>query len=98
MVRLRYTRLALADLGEAEAFVRAHNPAAAASMMRHIETAIDRLQTFPESGRRGRVAGTRELVVPETPLIVAYRLTRSTIDILSIVHAARRWPSGFSER
>lgn len=66
--------------------------------MRRIETAIDRLVTFPESGRRGRVKGTRELVVPDSPFIVAYRLTSSTVDILSVVHSARRWPSSFSER
>jgi toxin ParE1/3/4 len=66
--------------------------------MRRIETAIDRLVTFPESGRRGRVEGTRELVVPDTPFIVAYRPTGSTVDILSVVHSARRWPSSFEEQ
>jgi toxin ParE1/3/4 len=90
--------LALSDLVEAEAFLRTHNPTAASSVMRRIETAIDRLVTFPESGRRGRVEGTRELVVPDTPFIVAYRLTGSSVDILSLVHSARRWPSSFTER
>ena len=96
-MQIRYTRLALADLGEAEAFIRTHNPAAAASVMRRAETAIDRLKTFPDSGPLGRVAGTRELVVPETPFIVAYRVTRGNVDIVAVVHAARRWPSSFGE-
>ncbi len=96
-MRLRYTRAALSDLSEAEAFVRARDPAAATVVMRRIEAAIDRLPAFPESGRRGRVEGTRELVIPETPFVVACRLTSGSIDILSLVHSARRWPSSFGE-
>lgn len=94
-MQLRYTRFALSDLREAEEFIRAQNPAAAATMMRRLDTAIDRLRLFPESGRRGRVGGTRELVVPDTPFVIAYRVTAGTIDILAVVHASRRWPSAF---
>lgn len=94
-MRLRYTRLALSDLSEVEAFIGLQNPAAAASVMRRLATAIDRLRLFPESGRRGRVGGTRELVVPDTPFVIAYRVTAETIAILAVVHASRRWPSAF---
>jgi toxin ParE1/3/4 len=46
-------------------------------------------------GRPGRVPGTRELVVAGTPYIVAYRVTASRVDVLAIIHAARRWPQMF---
>jgi plasmid stabilization system protein ParE len=85
----------LADLAEAGAFLRAHDPAAADRVMGRPAAVIDRIALFPESGRRGRVAGTRELVVAATPFIIAYRLTAATVDILAVIHAARRWPSGF---
>jgi toxin ParE1/3/4 len=94
-MRLRYTRLALADLEEAHAFIRAENPRAARAMLARIREAVDRLVTFPDSGRPGRVDGTRELIVANTPFVVAYRVTPGTVDILAVIHASRRWPSSF---
>ena len=94
-MRLRYTRLALADLEEAHAFIRAENPRAAQAMLARIREAVDRLVTFPDSGRPGRVGGTRELIVANTPFVVAYRVTPGTVDILAVIHASRRWPSSF---
>jgi plasmid stabilization system protein ParE len=44
-------------------------------------------------GRIGRVSATRELVLP--PMIVAYRLRRSALEILAIIHGAHRWPDNF---
>jgi len=55
------------------------------------------LTTFPQSGRTGRIGGTRELVVPRTPFIVAYRIKDETIDILAVHHTSRRWPERFEE-
>ena len=46
-----------------------------------------------EMGRRGRVAGSRELVV--APYVIAYRSRKSVIEILGIIHGARRWPDAF---
>ena len=57
--------------------------------MQWIEAAISRLASVPRERRPGRVAGTRELVVPGTSFVVAYRPTANTVDILSVVHAAR---------
>jgi|1186.fasta_scaffold184649_3 toxin ParE1/3/4 len=47
---------------------------------------------MPQRGRPGRVAGTRELVVPHTPFIIAYRPTEPRPDILAVIHSARLWP------
>lgn len=43
-------------------------------------------------GRQGRVEGTRELIVPNTPYIVAYRIFENQIRILAVIHTARHWP------
>jgi toxin ParE1/3/4 len=43
-------------------------------------------------GRPGRVPGTRELVIPNTPFIVPYRVVGNTIQVLRILHGARPWP------
>ena len=46
----------------------------------------------PQMGRPGRVPGTREFVIPQTPYIVPLYVQRATIQILRVFHSARRWP------
>lgn len=93
-MNLRYTRRALAHLAEIRAYIEQDRPAAAASVGASIRDAVSRLTQFPDIGRPGRVDGTRELVVPRLPFIVVYRVTGSHVDVLAILHAARRWPAG----
>ena len=50
------------------------------------------LTQFPHSGRRGRVAGTRELLVQHTPYIAVYAVDESGIRILRLIHGAQQWP------
>jgi toxin ParE1/3/4 len=59
---------------------------------------VRRLLEFPESGRPGRVAGTRELVVPHTPFIAAYVVTGDRIRILRILHSAQVWPDDINSK
>ena len=88
----RYFRR-LEDLHER---VAEDNPAAAARTVERIQTAVERLREFPALGRLGRVAGTRELVIPGTPYIVTYRVANETIQVLALMHSAQRWPDRFS--
>jgi len=75
------------------AYIAADNPAAARKVALHIMHNIEQLlPDNPQLGRPGRVPGTRELVIPNTPFIVPYRLQRNTIQILRIYHGSRRWP------
>lgn len=64
-------------------------------MVERIEDAVSTLARFPELGRTGRVQGTRELVVAGTPYIVPYQIKGSVVEILTVLHAARRWPDRF---
>lgn len=63
---------------------------AARRVVRRVERAVEQLTDLPSLGRPGRVAGTRELVVSKTSLIVAYRRTGDRVEILAVIHAARR--------
>ena len=94
-MNVRYTRQALGHLADIRAYIAQDRPGAAAAVGVGIRAAVSHLVQFPEAGRSGRVDGTRELVVPRLPFIVAYRIKEKHIDVLAILHAARKWPSKF---
>jgi addiction module RelE/StbE family toxin len=94
MVRkIRWTRRAIRRLDEIGAYISAHNPNAASKVLTRIVAGADTLAGQPEMGRDGRVKGTRELVLPDISYIIAYRVTETSVDILSVLHTARRWPT-----
>jgi toxin ParE1/3/4 len=94
-VRIKWLRTALANLDTEAEYIARDSPAAASRVVTAIATAVDNLAEYPAMGRPGRVPGTRELVVPNTPYIIPYRVRRNTVEVLRVFHAARKWPSGF---
>jgi toxin ParE1/3/4 len=94
-VRIKWLRTALANLDTEAEYIARDSPTAASRVATAIATAVDNLAEFPAMGRPGRVPGTRELVVPNTPYIVPYRVRSNTVEVLRVFHAARKWPSGF---
>jgi len=91
-LKLRLTRLAEQDLESIEAFIREDNPKAAVKMVLRVLEAVEGLRAFPNLGRPGRVAGTRELTVSSTPFIAVYEVRENVLWVLRVLHAARRWP------
>ena len=89
---IRWTRQAIADVDHIYDFIAANNAAAARAMVGRIDRAVSSLVAHPRIGRSGRVAGSRELIVSGTPYIVAYRLRGRDVELLGIMHGARRWP------
>jgi toxin ParE1/3/4 len=61
-------------------------------MIERIRAAVARLAASSGLGRPGRVADTRELVIPHTPYIVPYRVKGDVVQIITILHGAQRWP------
>jgi toxin ParE1/3/4 len=87
---------AIDDLAALRAYIEQDDPAAAKRIVLHIVHNVEMLLPgHPEMGRPGRVPGTRELVIPQTPFIVPYRLVDDTIQVLRVYHSARRWPEQF---
>ena len=95
---INWTSLAESEAGEIHRYIAADSSAAADRQLDLVLESIQGLSLFPEKGRAGRVHGTRELVVPGTPYIIVYRLKLTGIQILSILHGARRWPVRFPQR
>lgn len=84
---------AVRDLAALRAYIEQNDPAVAARVVLRILHDIERLlPNHPQMGRPGRVPGTRELVIPRTPYIVPYRVSRGVVQILRVYHGARRWP------
>jgi plasmid stabilization system protein ParE len=64
-------------------------------MLERIFSAVELLDLTPELGRRGRISGARELVLRPLPFILAYRVRRNGIDVIALLHGARKWPGQF---
>ena len=89
-MKLRYKARALRDIEGIHDYIAEHVAEAAKRVVRRIEGAISRLSFLPLSGRRGVVAGTRILVVPGLPYVAIYRVGDETVDIIAVLHTARR--------
>lgn len=94
-MRVRWTRGAVADLVEIGESIARENPPAASRVLQSIRDQVRSLENHPLIGRPGRVAGTRELLHPRFPYIVAYRVTPAAAEILAVRHTSRRWPEQF---
>lgn len=94
-MRVKWLRIALANLDAEAEYIAQDNPDAAARTVTAIHRAVDNLRRLPSIGRPGRVLGTRELVVPGTPYIVPYRVRNNAVEILRVFHGSRRWPKKF---
>jgi addiction module RelE/StbE family toxin len=91
-VRLVWAQYALEDRRAIYDHIEVDDPRAAALVDTRIAEAVVRLIDFPESGRPGRVEGTRELVIGRTSCIVAYRIMGEIVRILRVLHGAQPWP------
>ena len=89
---IRWLKRALANLDAEAAFIARDQPAAAARVVDAIITTVELLAQHPARGRPGRVEGTRELVVPDTPNLAPYRVRGHAVEILRVFHGARKWP------
>jgi toxin ParE1/3/4 len=92
-MRVRVSRDAQADLQAIRSVIEDDNPAAFERLAGAIEASLCLLADFPMLGRTGRVEGTRELAVPNTPFIVVYTLPDAIhLDVERILHGRRRYP------
>lgn len=93
---IEWSKQAVRQLDQAYDYIALSNSKSIAEqVISQIIKSVERLATFPMSGRPGRVSGTRELVIPDTPFVVAYTRQKNQIVILAIYHGAQQWPDAF---
>jgi toxin ParE1/3/4 len=91
-MRLRWTTPATNDLYHIIQHIQQDNPDAASKVAETLYDGCSSLENFPHLGRKGRIAGTRELIYSGLPYIVVYRVYDQVIEILRIYHGAQDWP------
>jgi plasmid stabilization system protein ParE len=83
---------AVGHLTALRAYIARESPGAAQQIASLLLAAAEHLAEFPETGRHGRLPGTREWVVPRTPYVIPYRLQGGRLEILGVFHGRQRWP------
>ena len=94
-LKLKWTRCALRQLIHAQDYIAQDNPIAAQAVAQRIADAARLLPTQSRIGRPGRVKGTREWVVKQTPYLPVYALEVDAVHIVSVIHSKQRWPNTF---
>lgn len=94
-MQVRWTRKALTNLDNAVQYIAADKPAAAKDVAQRIWQTAQMLAAQPGMGRPGRVAGTREIVVPDLPYILPYAEKNRVVFILRVMHTSMKWPDKF---
>ena len=79
------------DLVAVGEYIEQDNPNAALALLLHIEEQVDSLAdpNFPR--RKGRKAGTLELVAHPN-YVVVFEQTDTTVTVFNLLHAARKYP------
>jgi len=87
---VRYKKRALRDIERIHDYIAEFDPDAAKRVVQRIDHSIGRLNVLPLSGRTGVVKGTRLLAVPGLPYVVVHRVRNEWVDIIAVLHTARR--------
>ncbi|WP_166222772.1 type II toxin-antitoxin system RelE/ParE family toxin [Pseudomonas atagonensis] len=92
-MRVEWLKTALKNLDDEAAYIAIENPKAATDFVQAVFSNIDHLARFPASGREGRLAGTREWVMPDRPYLIPYRVRQNRLQVLRIFHTRRLPPN-----
>ena len=98
-MEVKWLKMALADLENEINFVASDNPKQAAVLLERVMSSVDALVHQPGIGRPGRIANTRELIIPDTRYLIPYRVTGNppAVQILRVFHTSRRAPPNWSK-
>jgi addiction module RelE/StbE family toxin len=94
-VQVGWSPLAVSDLQDLTAYIRADNPSAAAALATALIERIDRLQEFPEMGRMVPElpdSGIREIRLRPYRIIYRYSAAKMKVQVIRVWHGARGTP------
>jgi toxin ParE1/3/4 len=79
------------DLAAIIGYIATDNPTAADAFLDRIIERTDTLPHQPQAFRKGRLPGTREMVI-HPHYILVYAVQNDGVTILRLLHSARNWP------
>ena len=82
----RWTKPAQRDLQTQFEYIKQENPGIVPHIAAQIRKSTESLDSFPQLGRDGTVAGTRELIIPKLPYICVYRIKNNRVEIIRFLH------------
>ena len=82
---------AVEHLTHLRSYIARDNPKAANRVATALLNAVELLAELPNLGRPGRVAGTREMVVPGTPYVIPYRIRGDRLEVIAVFHGRQKW-------
>ncbi len=90
-MEVQWTKKVNARLEEIEAYIAHESPAAAAKViLTIIKKTATQLSRYTDSGKPGRLMGTREFLFSDTPYLVVYTVRNNIMTILTIFHKRAR--------
>lgn len=92
-MKVVWSRRAVRHLVSLREYIAKDSEQNAALVAKRILDSVELLQTQPDMGRPGRVLGTIELVIPETPFIIPYRVHRDRLELIAVFHGHQKWPT-----
>lgn len=91
-MQVQWTNKTKIRLEEIEAYITQDSPAAAKKViLTIIKKTATQLSKYPDSGKPGRLMGTRELLFSDTPYLVVYTVCSNIVTILTIFHTAQNF-------
>jgi plasmid stabilization system protein ParE len=88
-----WSRRAIRNLIQLREHIEKYSEQNAALVADRILRAVVLIQSHPEIGQPGRVVGTRELVIPDTPYVIPYRVRRGRLELIAVFHGRQKWPT-----
>jgi toxin ParE1/3/4 len=94
-VKIIWTPRAIEHLVQLRRHIEKDSEEYAARVASRILKAVDLLGSHPEIGRPGRIAGTREFVISDTPYVIPYRVRGERLELIAVFHGRQKWPARF---
>ena len=91
-MKVRWSEPATSELEAIFVYILERSPKSAKAVARRIIDRANSLSEFPFKGEETRRKGARKLTVANYPYVIIYRVDKNEVQILNVLHTARRQP------